>query len=163
MKKKKKQSTKLQDNYFRKQYNSKIRQEYTDLDYVHKLDNTIKNRRLPNGEMVTEFEWMKRFMKEWNNADVGKQSEARKNSFHRTAKAVKECTDRNNHRNQDQYGRAKAQGMMYNYHNEHLQEMMEKATEVSANNVEDALIEYLDQTKKLGNSTSDTNDSGEES
>lgn len=86
-------------------YNSRIRQEFLDADYIDQLDDTIKNCKLPNGEMVTELHYLSLFMEEWNNASVGKQSEAEKNVFHRTAEEVKDCTDRNNKRNGDLYGR----------------------------------------------------------
>lgn len=85
-------------------YNTRIRQEYIDQDYIDDLDDTVKNCRMPNGEMVTELEYLSRFMEEWNNSSVGAQSEAENNAFHRTAKDVKESTDRNNHRNGDLYG-----------------------------------------------------------
>lgn len=87
-----------------KKYNSRIRQEYLDLDYIDQLDDTKKNCKLPDGTMVTEMEYMALFMKEWNAAGVGKQSEAEQNAFHRTAQEVKDCTDRNNARNWDLYG-----------------------------------------------------------
>jgi hypothetical protein len=153
MKKSKKQSSKVQDNYFKNQHNTKIRKEYTDLDYIHKLDNTKKNCKLPTGQMVTEFEYMKIFMKEWNNADVGAQSNAKQNKFHRTAKRVKECTDRNNQRNADQYGRAKAHGMVNNIPNENLKDLIERNIDTSVNHVEDALIDFLDESKKLDDTT----------
>lgn len=85
-------------------YNSRIRQEYIDQDYTDKLDDTVKNCKLPNGEMVTELEYLSLFMEEWNNGSVGAQADAEQNNFHRTAEEVKECTDRNNHRNADLYG-----------------------------------------------------------
>lgn len=88
-------------------YNHRIRQEYIDQDYIDQLDDTVKNCKLPNGEMVTELEYLSSFMEEWNNASVGKQSEAENNRFHRTAQEVKDCTDRNNHRNGDMYGIAR--------------------------------------------------------
>ena len=54
--------------------------------------------------MVTELEYLSRFMEEWNNASVGSQSKAENNAFHRTAEEVKDCTDRNNQRNNDMHG-----------------------------------------------------------
>lgn len=140
----------------KKNYNSKIRQEYLDLDYVHKLDDKKKSCRLPDGTMVTELEYMAIFMKEWNSAGVGKQSEAENNKFHRTAKEVKECTDRNNHRNADEYGRAKAQGLVHKQDYETLKEFIEKTQPINPNSTEDSLIEFLDSAKELGKSGNDT-------
>lgn len=147
--KSKKQSKDIQNRYFKNQYNSKIRQEYTDLDYIDKLDNTKKNVRLPDGTMVTEFEYMNIFMKEWNNADVSKQSEAKKNKLHRTAKEVKDCTDRNNARNRDVYGQARASNTLHKTEHHTLTKYMEKNRNVNeVNYVEDAMIDVLDKAKK---------------
>jgi hypothetical protein len=95
-------------------YNSRVRQEYIDQDYINELDDKIKNCKLPNGDMVTELEYLSLFMEEWNNASVGKQSEAENNVFHRTAKEVKDCTDRNNFRNGDLYGLLRNKADKYN-------------------------------------------------
>jgi len=90
----------------KKRYNSRIRQEYLDMDYIDQLDDTKKNCELPDGTMVTEMEYMSLFMKEWNNASIAEDSvkdktdeAAKENKFHRTSKEAKTCTDRNNERN----------------------------------------------------------------
>lgn len=140
----------------KKEYNSKIRQEYIDLDYVDKLDNTKKNCKLPTGEMVTELEYMSLFMKEWNSGGVSKQSEAEKNKFHRTAEEVKTSTDRTNERNRDQYGLAKARNLMIKMDHGALNEIIEKERVINTNYVEDALIDYLDESKELNESTDDS-------
>lgn len=158
MKQKRKQSKQVQDKYFKKQYNSKIRQEYTDLDYIHKLDNTKKNCKLPDGTMVTEFEYMNIFMKEWNNADVGKQSEAKKNKFHRTAEEVKDCTDRNNSRNRDEYGIAKANNLVSKLEQTALGHVIDTTQAINPDKIENALIELLDQSKKLTKTSSNSNE-----
>lgn len=104
------------------------------MDYVHKLSEE-------------EATWLNDFMNEWNNAAVGKQSEAENNRFHKTAKEVKDCTDRNNHRNQDVYGRAKAQNRVHELDYETLKEFVEKKQKRSHTNlVEDMMIELLDAT-----------------
>lgn len=137
----------------KKEYNSRIRQEYSDLDYIDKLDNTKKNCELPDGTMVTELEFMDFFMKEWNNAEVGKQSEAKDNKLHRTVQEVKDCTDRNNARNRDIYGIAKARNLVHKVDSESLKEITENQRTITSNYTEDALIAYLDKCKKLGKST----------
>jgi hypothetical protein len=143
-----------------KRYNSKIRQEYIDLDYLDKLDDTKRNCKLPDGTMVTELEYMNLFMTEWNSGGVGKQSEAKKNKLHRTAELVKDCTDRTNGRNRDSYSIAKATNNLY------YAEDIIKDREINdrgdltdgRNNMEDAIIEALDHAKETGNTSSDTNE-----
>ena len=126
-------------------YNSRIRQEYMDMDYIHKLDDTKEVCELPDGRKVTEKEFMSLFMKEWNNAGVAKQSEAETNVFHRTVKEVKECTDRNNFRNRDVYGRAKAQNRMNKLTYEVLTELeINKDGVENHNYVEDEMVDRLD-------------------
>lgn len=142
----------------KKEYNTKIRQEYIDLDYLNKLDDTKKTCKLPDGSMVTELEYMGVFMKEWNSGGVGKQKEAKNNKIHRTAKEVKNCTDRTNERNRDQYGIARAQHLIHTYDNETLAEFIDQGNKYSTNDIEDAIIDLLDQMKKASNSGSNTDD-----
>jgi hypothetical protein len=132
-----------------RKYNSRIRQEYLDADYLDKLDDSKKNVKLPDGTMVSELEYYALFMKEWNNAGVGKQSEAEKNKLHRTAKDVKDCTDRNNKRNHDQYARAKKDGLVHKVDYETLKEWIEKTQAVNGNLAEESIIEFIDAKKKL--------------
>jgi len=141
-----------------KRFNTRIRQEYIDQDYIHKLDDTKKNCKLPDGSLVTELEYMAIFMKEWNSGGVGKQKEAKKNRIHRTAKEVKNCTDRTNSRNRDQYGVAKARNLVHTVDNEALAEFVDKGVDVASNSLEDALIDYLDYTKKVNESTGESNE-----
>lgn len=157
MKKEKKSiRSKIKNASLKKQYNSRIRQEYLDLDYIHKLNDTKKTCQLPDGTKVTELEYMAIFMKEWNSGGVGKQKEAKKNKLHRTAKDVKTCTDRTNARNRDQYGQAKAQNLVVKMEYETLKTHMEKAKAITENYVEDAMIEMLDQSKKVSNPTNES-------
>lgn len=128
-------------------FNTRIRQEYTDLDYVNKLDDTKKVHKLPNGQMVTEKEWMSIFMSEWNNASVPKQAEASKGKLHRSKKRIKECTDRNNDRNNDVYGIAKARNLAHHIEPYALNKKIEETTYSSTNNVEDAFIDMIDKDK----------------
>lgn len=120
-----------------KKYNSRIRQEYIDQDYLHKLSEE-------------ELKYLNDFMSEWNNAAVGKQSEAEKNKFHKTAKEVKDCTDRNNKRNSDEYGVAKARNLVHKLDYETLKEFIENSeNKLNYNYVEDAMIDLLDDVKQL--------------
>lgn len=141
----------------KKQLNTRIRQEYIDMDYIDQLDDTEKKHELPDGTMVTEKEWMNYFMREWNNASVPKQSEAHKGKLHRTAKEIKACTDRNNARNNDVYGIAKAR----NRKSDDSISDIEERREITSNYVEDALIDILDETQKLSNTTDDTSNDTE--
>lgn len=151
--KKKSQRSNIKNASIKKHYNSKIRQEYLDADYLDKLDNKIKSCKLPDGTKVTELEYYALFMKEWNNAEVGKQSKAKKNKFHRTAKDVKSCTDRNNARNRDQYGRAKAMNAMQPLEHELLKNFMENKRQANPESIEDALIDIIDLSKERDDTT----------
>ena len=137
-------------------FNSRIRQEYVDIDYIDELDDTEKNIELPNGEMVTELEYMSRFMDEWNNAGVGPQSDPERNAFHRTKEDVKSCTDRNNKRNNDLQGQMKAQGKMMKQDYSQITNLLEDQDRTNLNETEDTLIEILDEIYKLNDSDSDT-------
>ena len=116
-----------------------IRQEYLDYDYLDKLSQE-------------ELEWLADFNAEYLNANVGKQSEAKKNRFHTTPELVKDCTDRNNHRNACIYGRAKAHNNLIELD---IYEQIEETE--NSGNTEDCLIELLDYTKKLKKANKDTN------
>ena len=160
MKKKKKVSrrAKVKNPSLKKGYNSRIRQEYIDMDYISELDDTVKNCELPNGEMVTELEYISIFMKEWNSGGVSKQSEAKTNKIHRTAKEVKDCTDRTNSRNRDQYSIAKAQNRVHKMDNSVLSDFVDDSILTNVNHMEDALIDFIDHSKKLHNSAGDSDD-----
>jgi len=146
------------DASLKKGYNTRIRQEYIDLDYADKLDDTKKTCKLPNGKMVTELEYMSLFMKEWNNGNVGKQKDAKKNAFQRTAKDVKDCTDRTNARNRDQYGIAKARNLVHKVEATYLKEVVDSNRDINPDQVEDAMIEFLDQAKKTSSTTDNSED-----
>lgn len=131
--------------------NTRIRQEYTDLDYIDELDDTKKTHKLPNGKMVTEMEWMAIFMDEWNNAAVPKQEEAKKGKLHRSKKRIKECTDRNNLRNNDVYGVAKARNRAHHRELATLNKIIEENNQTGSINVEDAMIDVIDKEKLESN------------
>jgi len=136
-------------------YNSRIRQEYIDIDYVDELDDTKRNVKLPNGEMVTEREYMSRFMDEWNNAGVGPQHDPKRNGLHRTVEEIKDCTDRNNKRNNDLQGQMKAQGKMLNHDYYSITNLLEDQDRTNLNEHEDTLIEILDRSYELDDSGND--------
>jgi len=120
-----------------------IRQEYLDYDYLDKLNQE-------------ELEWLADFNAEYLNANVGKQSEAKKNRFHTTPELVKDCTDRNNHRNACIYGKAKARNNLIELD---IYEQIEETE--NSSNTEDCLIELLDYTKKLKKTNKNTNGQSE--
>ena len=148
----------------KKRFNSRIRQEYIDMDYIDELDDTIKRNKLPDGTMVTDLEWAAIFMSEWNNASVSgikdktNKTAKKKNKLHRTASEAKECTDRNNARNRDIYSIAKAQNMVHKQDYETLQDWIEEKQEVNYNHAEETMLDYLEQVENLSNSSDDTND-----
>lgn len=157
MKKLKPRRSKVKHASLKKNYNSKIRQEYVDIDYVDKLDDKVANCKLPNGKMVTQKEYMSLFMNEWNNAEVGSQDNASENLFLTTKELVKETTDRNNKRNNDLWGQSKAMNRGYVILPNELKEYIDKSRGMNGiNDIEDALIDLLDHAEDLKKSTDNT-------
>jgi hypothetical protein len=74
-------------------YNSKIRQEYIDYDYIHLLTDEQKSM-------------LNQFTEEYYGASL--DYENLENNFHNTQDLKKDCTDRNNARNRCIYGIYKA-------------------------------------------------------
>lgn len=147
-----------------KRMNTRIRQEYIDMDYIDDLDDTVKDQQLPDGTWVTTREWYNYFMREHNNAAIAKDSikdktgeAAKKNKFHRTPEEAKECTDRNNARNNDMYGQAKAQNLMNDMEAGLIDRQQRSYT------TEDDLIAILDYAKEPGEASDDTDDQPEDS
>lgn len=148
--------SKIKQASLKPRFNSRIRQEYIDIDYIDDLDDTEANVKLPSGEMVTEREYMHRFMREWNNASVPKQSEPNKADLHRSKEEIKDCTDRNNRRNNDLYGQMKAQGKMMKQDLFQITNVIDDMESFNRNETEDTLIEIL-STKDLNESDDNTN------
>ena len=157
-KKKKPIRSKIKNASLNPNYNSKIRQEYLDYDYLNKLSED-------------ELKWLADFTKEWNNASVGSQKDAKNNRFHNTPEMVKDCTDRNNRRNRCAYGNTKAQKTLkqYGLNPENLYirkgskknsftgtEDFKSETGTNRNKYEDELIDFLDYLKKFKDSNNDT-------
>lgn len=155
-KKRKSRRNKVKHASLKTRYNSRIRQEAIDMDYLDKLDDTVKNCKLPNGEMATEMEYLSRFMEEWNNASVTKQSEAENNTFHRTAELTKDCTDRNNARQRDILSQAKAQNRVINGDYYTLLDLIDEMETAHTVDTENILIDILDEINELKKSDDDS-------
>jgi hypothetical protein len=106
----------------KKQYNSRIKQEYLDCDYVNQLSEEEKD-------------FLSDFNEEYYGANLD-YKDLENNRFHKTQADKKACTDRNNARNRCLYGNVKASGRTVDV-------VVETKEEASAN-IEDALIDYID-------------------
>ena len=84
----------------KKQYNSKVKQEYLDFDYINSLTEDEK-------------QWLSDFSDEYYGAKLDYEN-LENNRFHKTPEDKKACTDRNNARNRCQYGLARAGGKINN-------------------------------------------------
>lgn len=124
-----------------------IRQEYMDYDYVDKLNDEEK-------------QWLADFTAEHYNASVGKQSdEGKNNRFTKGKEAVKLSQTRNNKRNNDVYGKARAHRDLIFSNTEGVIDPQIRNKWVKQQAYEDALIEILDHKRNnLGDSGSDTDD-----
>ena len=107
-------------------YNSKIRQEYLDYDYVDKLNDEEK-------------EWLNNFTAEWNNANYNHSGDIVDGSVKGDA-SRKANYDRNNARNRCIYGIAKAKGALRDVSN--LTDIIEGKQ--YDGDTEDHLIDLLD-------------------
>ena len=81
---------------FNPSYAPKTRREVLDIDYFDQLNDEEKA-------------WMNQFLEEYVGADLDFKN--LKNNLHNTKKLKKDCTDRNNSRNRDMLGFAKANGL----------------------------------------------------
>lgn len=93
-KRKKTPRNKVKHPGLKKQYNSKIKQEYIDFDYTRNLTEEEK-------------QWLSDFSEEYYGANLDFKN-LDNNRFHKTKVDKKACTDRNNARNRCIYGIAKA-------------------------------------------------------
>ncbi len=123
----------------KKGYNSRVRQEYMDQDYVKDLTEEQKS-------------WLSDFNSEYYGADLDFKN--LKNNLHNTKKLKKDCTDRNNAQNRCAYGIAKA-GNRINDVNTFTE--IQDAINIdlgpddeihSDPDIENALIEFIDSKKK---------------
>lgn len=123
-----------------------IRQEYVDYDYVDKLSDYEK-------------QWLADFTIEHYNASVGKQKdEGKDNRFMKSKEDIKDCTDRNNWRNNDVYGKKRA-------HNELIYSQAEGTIDPQIRNkwakqqsYEEVMVKLLDEKRKNLNKTGEDSD-----
>lgn len=120
-------------------YNSKVRQEVNDYDYLNQLSRA-------------ELEWLNTFTAEYTNAEVGSQKKATNNQsgnkFHKKKSEIKACQKRNNDRNNDAYGISKAKLSLSMVPQEYINNFFGESKDVSVNETEDALIAYMDEKAK---------------
>lgn len=142
---KKTRRSKVKNAALVKKYNSKIRQEYLDQDYLDQLN-------------PEELKWLNDFMAEYNNASVGKQKDKGKNNrFHKSKKLVKDCTDRNNARNRCIHGLAKAGYVLDSVPSYELSDYIDDIEKI--HKTEDVLNELIDLKREyLGKSEDDPDD-----
>lgn len=103
--------------------NPKSRRDLIDMDYLDQLSEK-------------ELIWFNKFMNEYNGAKLDYKN--LKKNLHRTKKLKKDCTDKNNARNRCLYN--KGIKFYINHYN--------AEDERVSDNLEDALIEYIDQKPK---------------
>jgi len=152
--KKKKKTKRSREKYpsLKRNLNSKVRQEMLDYDYVDQLS-------------YEEKQYLEDFNSEYYNASVGKQAdEGKDNRFikgydENGLSEVKKVQDANNARQRDLYGRVRNKvgaTKLLNY--EDSQAIVEDKLQGSLrnDNYEDALIDYLDYTHNLKDTTDDT-------
>lgn len=116
-----------------KRFNSRIKQEYLDADYLEKLS-------------ASELDWYAKFMDEWNGASFQKDG----NDIDQTAEGRKASYDRNNARNRCLYGHLKNKTDKFN--NKKLLNFdqvigdveVELSQHVTSNTIEDAYIDFLE-------------------
>lgn len=128
----KKKTARSQVKYpgLKKQYNSKLKQEYLDFDYIDKLND-----------------YEKQWLSDWSDEHYGAKLDYKNlenNRFHKTPEDKKACTDRNNARNRCQYGIARAGGKINN---------PENGVESVDTNSEDDVINAIDKKNSNGEDT----------
>lgn len=97
---------------------SRVKQEYHDIDYAHKLSDDDKA-------------WMSQFMEEHLGANLDEERLDNKygnEPFHNTRELRKDCFDRNNARQRDIYGLNKATGTLDSFDKaiEYLEDLSDK-------------------------------------
>lgn len=113
-------------------YNSRVRQEFGDYDYLDKLNDEEKS-------------WLAKFTAEYLNAEVSKDD---KNLLHDYEDHRKGIYNANNARNRDMYGLVKAkvaETKLLNYEDSARIVEEELSRGVNAANMENAYIDFIDQ------------------
>lgn len=156
-KKKPTKRSRVKNAALKKQYNSKIRQEYLDYDYLKGKKN-VKGRLDTieiehNGETLIiedtteatsrpmteeELEWLNNFTAEYNNANFKHAGEL----IDKRGGKESGAWDRNNARNRCLLGTLKAQGRTIQVSDKNLQNRIE--AHQHAESPEDAIIEAID-------------------
>lgn len=117
-----------------KRFNSRVKQEVLDMDYIHKLNNEEKT-------------WLDGFLDEYVNAKFDQDG----SDFHSTPEARKECYDANNARNRCLYGRIRNKvgaTKLINYDLVRNVVEEELSKEIDPSNIEDAIISFIDYMKE---------------
>ena len=120
-----KKRSQVKNAALKKQYNSKIRQEYLDYDYLDKLNEE-------------EMAWLNNFTEEHLNANFAHNGE----KLIEDPEYKKKIYNENNARNRCVYSTQRAQGRLHGIEETFATET--KDTVVSNNELEDALIDYID-------------------
>lgn len=139
---KKSKRSRVKNPGLKKQYNSKVKQEYIDYDYVDKLS-------------PEEAEWLNKFSEEYIGAKLNHHD-----ALHDTPELRKDCFDRNNARQRCIYGNSKAKNAVYTptKHNvgvnnetndvSNYNDIMINKQQHMADNIEDHMIDYIDIKRK---------------
>lgn len=122
----KKKTKRPPDASLKPNYNSKIRQEFLDYDYLNKLDKEI-------------YDWLAAVTHEDNCANF---NHPLPKVIKKTKKNTSEIYDKNNARNRDSFGATKAQNRLL-YLEGGSPEFLDDY-DISERNPEDALIEMID-------------------
>lgn len=125
---KKKSRSNVKHPYFVKHLNSRIKQEYLDIDYIDKLSEEEKD-------------FYNKFLGEYYAADLDFQ-DLEKN-MHNNKELKKDCTDRNNARNRCAYGISKS-----GVPNENLEKNMNRDEIVIDEEALNSMIDYKKSTKE---------------
>lgn len=113
-----------------KKYNSRVRQEFLDADYLHLLN-------------PEELAFYAKFMEEENNASFKNDG----TDFNKTKEERKKIYDRNNFRNRDQWGLTNAKVAatnLLNYEDYHNLVEDEYNRDINPANMENSYIEFID-------------------
>lgn len=113
------------------QYQTRVRKEFVDFDYIDKLDPKTK-------------EWLAQFTDEYVGGAVKKNKSGKiaAGHLHNTQELAKECYDTNNRRNNDVYSVTKANGLLFDI--KHKYELEETALDVNYALSEDAIIAEIE-------------------
>lgn len=122
---------------------SKVKQEYHDLDYIHKLD-------------AETAQWMNNFMEE----DLGARLDHPGEKIYTEQEDKRACYQRNNQRNRDLYASSRATGKLLNASDATIETYLDSMMEQTYINPEDQWIDELDL-KNAGKFVEDTKDDGD--